>query len=1479
MSHEPPTGEPLSPLKQAIVELRALRARVSELEGERSAPIAIVGAGLRLPGGARDEASLWQLLADGVDAIGPIPRDRWDAEAYFDADADAPGKMYTRHGGFLGEVDGFDAEFFGVSPREAASMDPQQRLLLEVAWEALENAAIAPSGLAGTTGGVFLGCGNSDYWRMVYRDEVAIDAYSALGNSFSVAAGRLSYLLGLHGPSLAVDTACSASLVAIHLACRSLRAGECSLALAGGVNLMLSPELSINFSKSRMLAADGRCKTFDAAADGYVRGEGCGIVVLKTLAAAEAAGDRILAVIRGTAINQDGRSGGLTAPNGPAQEAVIRAALKDAGVAPHDISYLEAHGTGTALGDPIEIRAASAVLCQNRPRHQPLSLGTIKTNMGHLEAAAGVAGLLKVILALQRKQIPPHLHLKHPTQHIDWERTPLVIPTTLTTWQPINGRRIAGLSSFGFSGTNAHVIVEEAPAAARTAPVTERSRQILALSAKNAAALREQAVGFASILQTQPALPLADVCFSANAGRSHFSHRLTVVGETTETIRAGLEAYLHEQSAPQIRVGTSFDPKPPVVAFLFTGQGSQYLGMGRELYDTSPVFRRTLDRCAEILRPLLDKPLLEILYPATGTKSSLDETACTQPALFAVEYALAELWRSWGVQPAYVMGHSVGEYVAACVAGVFSLEDGLKLIAERGRLMQALPAGGRMVAVFASAERVGAVLAPYPAVSIAAVNGPEAVVVSGDGGQVGQLLQQLSAQGIKGKDLVVSHAFHSPLMEPMLDRFEQVAAGVAYAEPRIGLVSNVTGGLADLRLVGSAAYWRRHVRAPVLFADAIRTLDQAGVRTFIEVGPAPVLVGMAQRCVDGAGRLWLPSLRPRRGDWEQLMETMQALYTAGANPDWAGLDQGCARRRLSLPTYPFQRRRYWIERSSASFAAQPDPARSWAAAAAAGLRQSRATPLQVNLSTYAEKWRCLDDLTTAHAAHTLRSLGAFARDGEDHDPDSLIAQLGIPAMYRHLLQRWLERLQAAGRLRLESGKFRRTSAWSQDDLAAVQQRVDTALADDPALLAYLRNCGNRLTAVMAGKESPLETLFPGGSSELAEQLYENANVNRYVNAIAGAVVEAVSRGWMAQRPLRILEVGAGTGATTATLLPALDPARSAYLFTDVSDLFLGRARGKFGRFGFARFGVFDLEKELAGQGHAPGSFDVIVGANVVHAVRDLKGAIGRLSQLLVPGGFLLLVEATQHHSWFDFSTGLIEGWQHFADDLRGDNPLLTPEKWRAALTAHGFAEVLAFPEAGSPAEVLFQHVILARTAPREGGAAVPLVVFTELTGSTVNRGPAPAAAEVSAEDIREFRRQIEAALPDEREDLMNEFVRARVMQVLRLDTDRRPDRRHRLMDLGLDSLMAVQLRNLLETGLGLDRVLPASLMFDYPTIEAIAAVLLKSIAGEAVAVAPAPAPVRPPPTTSGRTQEIAALSDEEAEAQLLKRLERKRPTA
>ncbi|MEZ4729290.1 MAG: long-chain-fatty-acid--CoA ligase [Caldilineaceae bacterium] len=661
-------------------------------------PIAIVGMGCRLPQ-ADTPAAFWQLLRNGVDAVTEIPATRWDQQRYYDADPNAPGKLYVRGGAFVTAVDAFDPHFFGIAPREAISLDPQQRLLLEVSWEALEQAGIAPAQLHGSATGVFVGAFWDDYSpRNFYvADPAELDGYRLLSQLRGLTAGRIAYVLGLHGPTLQLDTACSSSLLAVHQACQALRTGECDLALAGGVNLILSPEQMIALCRMGAVAPDGRCKTFDAGADGFGRGEGCVVLVLKRLTDAVQAGDAIVAVIRGSAVNHDGRSNGLTVPNGLAQEAVIRQALHNADVAPAHIHYVEAHGTGTVLGDPIEVLALANVLGEERTT--PLAIGSVKTNIGHLDAAAGIAGLLKVALALHHGEIPPHLHFHQPNPHIAWETLPITVPTTLTPWP--GQRRLAGISSFGMSGTNVHMIVEAVPPVSATAGVPagwaepEQPQHLVCLSAKSAPALRDLAARYCTHLAQEPSLALADVAFTANTGRSHFDHRLAIVTTSLADLQDKLARYQRGEASPGLIQGNGEQQTAPRVAFLFTGQGAQAVNMGRELYETQPTFRQVLDEGDALLQEHLGESVLAVLYPADGVDNSrIDATQYTQPALFLLEYALAKLWQQWGVQPAYLLGHSVGELAAACVAGVFSLADGLKPVVA-ARAVDGRLAGGR----------------------------------------------------------------------------------------------------------------------------------------------------------------------------------------------------------------------------------------------------------------------------------------------------------------------------------------------------------------------------------------------------------------------------------------------------------------------------------------------------------------------------------------------------------------------------------------------------------------------------------------------------------------------------------------------------------------------------------------------------------------------------------------------------------------
>ena len=922
----PPPGSALSPVKRAFLALENAQQRIAALEGAAREPVAVIGIGCRVPGADNPDA-FWRLMWDGVDAISTIPPDRFDIDALFDPDPEKPGGIATRYGGFLRDVDQFDCGFFSISPREAQGIDPQQRLLLEVSWEALEHAGQAPMRLQHSKTGVYFGLCTNDYSYLQIRggDPGLLNAHFGSGIAHSVATGRLSYLLGLQGPSLAVDTACSSSLVAVHLACQALRNGDCRMALAGGANLMLGPELFIALSHSRMLAPDGRCKTFSAAADGFSRGEGCGVIVLKRLVDAKEDGDRLLAVIRGTAVNQDGPSSALTAPNGPAQEDVIRTALARAGLKPREVGYIEAHGTGTQLGDPLEMQALTAVFRADREAATPLVVGSVKTNVGHLEAAAGVTGLIKLILALRHKQIPPHLHMTAPNPHIDWTAIPLTVADSVMPWVPIDGRRIGGVSAFGFSGTNAHVVVEEAPAETSPPPSSLHSQagqlaHLFAISARDATALIVHAGRVAATVSGYEDRDLTNVCHTANFGRSHFAERAIVIAHTIGELSERLRALARGEDASGVRKARLAKSDPPRIAFIFTGQGSQYPGMARRLHECCPAFREAFDRCAALLAPHLSRPLHDVVFADGDAQSDLNNTGYTQPGLFAVEYALAETWRSFGVSPSIVAGHSVGEIVAATVAGVLSLEDGIRLIARRAALMATLPGGGAMASIATSEQDVAAAIAQHAGqVAIAAVNAPTQTVISGAAAAVDLVCASFASKGVRCQRLSVSHAFHSPLMDPVLDRFEREAQSIAFTAPRLQLVSNLTGRMAETRDLTQPRYWRRHLREAVRFGDCVRTIEEQKPDCIVEIGPHPTLLSLFG-AASTEGPALITSLRKGRDDWVQMLEGVSGLFLAGAEIDWRGAARGERCDIVDLPTYPFQRQRHWFE-------TKPSPAR------------------------------------------------------------------------------------------------------------------------------------------------------------------------------------------------------------------------------------------------------------------------------------------------------------------------------------------------------------------------------------------------------------------------------------------------------------------------------------------------------------------------------------------------------------------------
>ena len=1634
----------LSPLKRAFLALEETQNRLDALETRLTEPIAIVGMACRYPGGADSPRAYWELLRNGEDAVGEVPADRWNIDEFYDADNHAPGKMNTRQGGFLKEpVSAFDPQFFGISPREANSMDPQQRLLLEVTWEALENAALAPDRLTGSRTGVFIGATSFDYAYLFVKreDPRLLDGYYASGIAHSIISGRLSYVLGLQGPSITVDTACSSSLTAIHLAVQSLRSGETNMALAGGVSLILSPDNYIAFTKYGMLAPDGRCKTFDASANGFGRGEGCGVLVLKRLSDAQASGDRILALIRGSAASQDGASSGLTVPNGPSQEAVIRRALENADVDPVDVDFIETHGTGTSLGDPIELRALGNVFERSQRGGRPLWIGSVKTNFGHLEAAAGVAGLMKVVLSLQHRAIPQNLHFHTPSPLIAWDSMPFNVPCQLTPWASQDDLpRIGGVSSFGFSGTNVHIVLEEAPAEQPegSTPDANQTVQLLAISARNEKALKALAERYEQPLSTQAA-PLADVCYTASTGRSHFSHRLAVTASSAEQARERLNAFAQGQPSAGVVSGVLPGGDPPKIAFLFTGQGSQYAGMARGLYQTQPVFRAVLDRCAEMLNDQLDRPLLSLIFAETEEDAALlNQTTYTQPALFAVEMALVELWKSWGVQPGAVLGHSVGAYAAACAAGIFSLEDGLRLISRRAQLMGALPEGGSMAAVFTSEEQVQPyVAARSQTVSIATLNAPDNTVISGDSDDVKAIVEELAAAGIQSRPLKVSHAFHSARMDPALAALEQAASSVRFSAPQVTFISDTTGEPAQGSAAAQAVYWRRHTREAVRFEHGMRSLFEQGYRVFVEIGPSPTLTGLGQRCLakEEEKLFWLASLKANAagGDLQQMYGVLAELYTLGHSVNWEGVGGGSRRANslIDLPNYPFQRAPYWLAKKAASSAA----AGTHAARAGAQVHPLLGSPLRTATRTviFESKLRCADAqylndhriygtallpgaafleaalaagqqilpsqrvavtglvlsdalviadqetrtfqmiATPSEQGYTLQifsqgeqdsewkqhatarvvptdaapetrstadirarcanevsaqahrqrlagrgmafgpSLGGvetiWRRDGEAigriQPTETVVEEAGAYHLHPALLDAHLQVIASA--LPEDAGTYLpfsierfeilrpgEQSSWSyvtlkadsagakigetvtadvlllneqgevvaqvlgislkraaQNDLLRLAQSrledwlyevawepaplpVETVEAEDgwcptlpagqpsfendpglreyglqvlPALdktttdyiiwslaalgwnpqpgttfhlktlaqdlrvdprhlelfgrliailaedgllerqgeawavkqalhpadptprldalkplhpecaveMRFTERCGRGLADVLAGRADPLQLLFPGGDVSDAEALYQKSITAQAYNGLIGSLVGQAFAQPPAGRAVRVLEVGAGTGGTTAFALPNLPEGRVDYLFTDVSPLFLARAREKFaGQPGF-RAAQLDLEKDLDEQGLRGEIFDLIIAANVIHATTDLRRTLQKLERKLAPGGLLVLLEITAPQRWIDLSFGMTEGWWLFSDrDLRPDYPLLHRAQWLDLFAELGFEQAEAFPGEGSPVD---QAVFVARKPLQALTAAKPDGAWIVFSGS------------------------------------------------------------------------------------------------------------------------------------------------------------------
>ena len=1519
MSHPLDNAEALSPVKRALLSLEKMQAKLDAVERAKNEPIAIVGMGCRFPGGADNPEQFWRLLSTGGDGISRAPASRWGADEL--ERLQSAGLGHICWGGFLDQVDQFDPAFFGISGREAAGMDPQQRLLLEVAWEALERAGLPVDQLAGSATGVFIGICSSEYALYHFADRDQIDPYASTGTAYSLVANRLSYLLDLQGPSLAIDTACSSSLVALHLACQSLRSRESDLALAGGVNLILFPEGSISLAKWGMLSADGRCKTFDAAADGYVRGEGCGVVVLKRLSDALRDGDSIQALVRGSAVNQDGRSAGLTAPNLLAQQAVLRQALAGAHVQPDQVGYIEVHGTGTPLGDPIEVEALAAVYGQHRSDSSACLLGAVKTNIGHLEAAAGVAGLIKTVLALQHAAVPPNLNFVSLNPNVSLAGTPFAIPTSLTPWPSSGGPRRAAVSSFGFGGTNAHILVEQAPAAQAAAQSPAQRPHLLLLSARSPEALQSLAEAYVQLLRAPDAPAWADVCFSASRGRASFAQRLALVapdGAVAADRLADFCAGVPDTGATDaagsfLIAGHAASANRPKVAFLFTGQGAQYPLMGAQIYQAHPIARAALDRCAELLRPHLDVDLRQLLAdPAEGQGALLSQTRYAQPALFALEWALAQLWLAWGVQPVLLLGHSLGELVAACLAGILSLEDALRLVVARGRLMQAAPSGA-MAAIFASAEVVERSLTQGGDVCVAAINGPTETVIAGTSEGVAARVAHFKSQGVRTSQLPGNYAFHSPLVAAIQPALAGEAAGLTYAAPRLSIISTLTGKLAAVDEMARPDYWVRQVSAPVRYAPALEALLAQGVNTLIEIGPHTTLLGMAQHNPQAADVLALPSLRRGADASTTLLRSLARLFAAGGPPAGAAITEGAGRRVL-LPTYPFQRTRYWIERAVAAHPSAPSPAPAPPAGYFVPRWQRRAPPAIGSLSPTA--WLLLADASgVADAlARDLSETGAPVHlitradlAGDSADPAAL-APVMAAALDSAPLHRWgvidLWALDVPAGQPVDSAGLE----------AALKLSVGSALAVAQVLLG--RQQPARLWLISQGAQSVQPEDQAGLALAQAPLWGFWRSAAQEHPELWGGLVDLDPRAAAQQSARDLLKVLPASGPeqwalragdTFALRLEAYQRDEQlwpieldgSYLITGgTGGIGLALAEGLLTR-GARHIALLsrhapNVEQQAALEAlAAPGASvqhyladvcdaeSLSAALTVIRAVAPLKGII-HAAGVLDDG---VVLRQSWERTWAVMAPKIVGSWlvhrQTASDPLAwfvmfssatglfgapGQSGYAAANTWLDAMAVwrQGQGAVgasLAWgpwaaggmqtrrPRAGlgliSSAEGL-------ATLERLGAGPAPIVAVLPLNqAATLSDGGAlplgalalglpPSAAASQPSSVRQH---IVAAPAARRADLLREHVRGEVVSVLGLPPGHLIEPQQGFFDLGMDSLMAVELRNRLQSGLGLT-ALPATLIFDYPTLDALVSFLSRELLDELpVVVAPPARPV------------------------------------